>query len=164
MSGPTPPIVPPPMKSPSRTMPCARRSTAKSRRANQCPGIPPGPMAGNPKYAPRSSTSSPSRRGRWAIHPHHRPRPSDNQDRLGQPCLQHETHALARCSDRADLTTTTEGKINKAGSTYSVDQRVHRPGPTYTRFPTENTVIGGLQLLVWHILPQCNCVIRCPLG
>ena len=54
------------MESTSRTMPCVRRYTARSQRANQCPGIPPGPMAENPKCAPRLSTSSPSRRGRWA--------------------------------------------------------------------------------------------------
>ena len=45
---------------------CARRSTARSPRASPCPGVPPAPMAANPRCARRSSTSSPARRARWA--------------------------------------------------------------------------------------------------
>jgi transposase, IS5 family len=44
---------------------CARRSTARSPRANQCRAAPPRPMPVNRRCVRRSSMSSPGRKGRW---------------------------------------------------------------------------------------------------
>src|SRR6516165_6490421 len=66
MSGPTPPIALRPTKNSLPVASYARRSTARSPRANQCRAVPPGPMPADRQCAPRSSTSSPARKARWA--------------------------------------------------------------------------------------------------
>jgi transposase len=50
----------------SPTVSCVRRSIARSRRASRCRGASPAPTIESPRCAPRSSMSSPARKGRWA--------------------------------------------------------------------------------------------------
>jgi IS5 family transposase len=67
----------------------AARSTTASRRAGRCRPTSAAATPAARASAPPSSTSSPTRRGRWALHPHDRHRPRPGEDRPRQPHLQH---------------------------------------------------------------------------
>lgn len=127
-SGPTQPIAPRRTKGSWRRQALQAMPTGKSRRERPCQKRPPRRTTGNPKSAQRSSISLPSRNIAWPVHPYHRYRAGQDEDRPRQHRLQHQkAHVPRKNAGRLGAKPTTVSKGTRRHSQITPSGQNSRP-------------------------------------